>query len=141
MRETKFRVWDRRNKELIYPDTITFDSFGRLYHLEWAGPGDEIFSVSADLLKMPDGSERFIVEESTGLKDKNGTDLDWWEGDKFRIDGHLYAIVLDKGCFWFDGIYMPFRHTADSVSRRPNGNVPNKIGTIHDEEEAHANRS
>ena len=69
--------------------------------------------------------------QNTGLKDKDGKSLDWWQGDKFRIDGHLYAIVFDKGCFWFDGIDMPYRYSAHSVSIRPNGNVPSKIGNIY----------
>lgn len=47
------------------------------------------------------------VGQSTGLKDKNGKDLDWWEGDIFarssdvRIEG---IVIKDLGCFWLDRI-------------------------------------
>ncbi len=40
------------------------------------------------------------VGQSTGLKDKNGKDLDWWEGDILKKDnGCLAEIVFDNGCF------------------------------------------
>ena len=43
------------------------------------------------------------VGQSTGLKDKNGVDLDWWEGDVFEIHGRktLFRITEEGGCYWF----------------------------------------
>jgi len=141
MREIKFKGKRKDNGEWVYGHYIVCDYKTFIVDKECCSSTyDNGRSVGIDYDELIEVISE-TVGQFTGLKDKNGTDLDWWEGDKFRIDGHLYAIVLDKGCFWFDGIDMPYRYTADSVSRRPNGNVPNKIGTIHDEEEAHANRS
>ncbi len=42
------------------------------------------------------------VGQRTGLKNKQGTDLNWWEGDLFSIDQILYQIIFDKGSFWFE---------------------------------------
>ena len=45
------------------------------------------------------------VGQSTGLKDKNDKDLDWWEGDIFArsSDRQIEGIVIyDLGCFWLD---------------------------------------
>lgn len=45
------------------------------------------------------------IVQFAGFKDKNGKDLDWWEGDIFarssdrRIEG---VIIFDMGCFWLD---------------------------------------
>ena len=40
------------------------------------------------------------ISQSTGLKDKNGKDLDWWEGDILKKNnGCLAEIVFDNGCF------------------------------------------
>lgn len=44
------------------------------------------------------------IGQSTGLKDKNGKDLDWWEGDLFRDSAGLKVIIKDQGCFWFESI-------------------------------------
>ena len=43
------------------------------------------------------------IGQSTGLKDKNGKDLDWWEGDVFEIHGRktLFRITEEGGCYWF----------------------------------------
>ncbi len=47
------------------------------------------------------------VSQFTGLKDKNGTDLNWWEGDIFarasdrKVEG---VIIYDLGCFWLDRV-------------------------------------
>lgn len=64
----------------------------------------------------------------TGLKDKNGKDLDWWEGDLFRINGVIYKLIFDAGCYFLDGIKTPYRLRAADVVKRPNGNVPIVIG-------------
>jgi len=46
-------------------------------------------------------------EQFAGLHDKNGKDLDWWEGDIFarasdsQIEG---TVIYDLGCFWLDRI-------------------------------------
>lgn len=75
------------------------------------------------------------VGQSTGLKDKNGKDLDWWQGDVFRIEGVLYQIVFEQGCYYFNGIKAPYKYTAASIANRPNGNVPSPIGSIHENPE------
>jgi len=128
MREIKFRGKRKDTGEWVYGCyTINFTLSSQ--YLE-AGPYIEW--IDGDTLH----SEEVIPEtvgEYTNLEDKNGVALNWWEGDKFRIDGHVYTIVFDKGCIWFDGIDMPYRYTADSVAKRKNGNVPKVIGNIHEE--------
>ena len=41
------------------------------------------------------------VGEYTGLKDKDGKDLDWWEDDLIRVKGKPHKIIFEDGCFWF----------------------------------------
>jgi len=44
-------------------------------------------------------------QQYADLKDKDGKELNWWEGDILGIkDEALYEIVKDKGCFWAKGI-------------------------------------
>ena len=71
------------------------------------------------------------IEQFTGLLDKNGDELDWWEGDLFELfsDYHLYEIVYDKGCFWFKSIRTTHRiQVAETLDW---GDMPKKIGNIH----------
>ena len=53
------------------------------------------------------------VMQSTGLCDKNGKDLDWWEGDIVKTYGETYKenwlIIKDQGCFWLERIVDKFR--------------------------------
>ena len=67
MREIKFRVWNKKWSSFhnprclsMYPDGI-FDSLPITSHEEYANPED------------------FIIQQYTGLKDKNGKDV--YEGD------------------------------------------------------------
>jgi len=137
-REHKYRVWDRLLKKMIYPDTITFDSFGRLHHIEFTGTNDSMLSASMDLLKMEDGSDRFIPEQFTGLLDKNGKV--YWDG--CLVKGIKCGLV-DNTEDSIGKVYYNIHHAAYwviSVEGKYNVPVGNAnwwevIGTIHDEEE------
>ena len=71
MRDIKFRVIDENGE--IY-------GFERLRNGRWE-------RATAEDMPWEAGTFHIIAirEQSTGLKDKNGVDLDWWEGIHFLL--------------------------------------------------------
>jgi len=80
------------------------------------------------------------VGEYTGLKDKNGTDLDWWKGDIVRDERRyinkremIFQIVFSQGCFWLKSIHGKTCLTAESMTACLHDFT--KIGNIHENPE------
>jgi hypothetical protein len=67
------------------------------------------------------------VDQSTGLE-KNGKDLDWWEGDLFEIHGRstLFRIIDENGCFWLESSITKERFPCHRVITW--AELPEKLG-------------
>ena len=79
MREIKFRVWDRKEKNFIF-----FNAFYGLY-----SQCDEAY-MNLNLCR---------IEQYTGLKDMNGNDI--YEGDIITYDGE--NTIVSYFCFYIAG--------------------------------------
>ena len=66
--------------------------------------------------------------QQVGLKDKNGKDLDWWEGDLFEMHGRttLFRLVEKDGCYWLRSSETKERFPCHQIIKY--AQLPEKLG-------------
>lgn len=111
----KFRAWDKENKILHYNAECAYDSMNGtppLMHDSFGGLLDD---------------DNFIIEQCTGLRDKNGRLI--YEGDVLLFNGSRNPVYFDDGSFVIlhDGsVFVPIKQNITDAFEI--------IGNIHESE-------
>jgi hypothetical protein len=116
-----FRVWDEKDKEYLDPDYyegfyMSPDGVVHAGITEWNGICDEYQEIP---------QKQLIVEQCTGLKDKNGELI--FEGDVLLFNGSQNPVYFDDGSFVIlhaRSVFVPIKQKITEVFEI--------IGNIHE---------
>lgn len=128
--EEKFRVYDVENNTYVnqHHNPIFMDcETGEIYLVDYASPDPKNLIQSME--KLP--ADKFIVEQDTGLKDKNGRKI--YDGDivkmpDYRVKPRCEAVKYYKAGF------NPFQEGCMECWS-PDGDEVEVIGNIHENPE------
>lgn len=138
MREIEFRVWDSRKKSYFNKKDISIDNLGNIFVFEGYDENDaDLWHVR--ILSDPD-NERYVIEQTTGLTDKNGTEI--YQGDicSFTSKTGKHTGVVERldnlAGFGLRMVKNNFRYTFSGLDTMGvNLDTLEVIGSIHENPE------
>ena len=137
MREIKFRIGCKQGNGFRYLDK---DELFNLYRLN---PYDGSLIVKDNGRNVVVPREAYVIEQYTGLKDKNGTKI--YEGDVVKVNddfdkyglnsGEIYEVYFNAGGFRCKPKYESSIARGDKGFWIDDGNDYEVIGNIHENHE------
>lgn len=129
MRNINFRVWDNEQQEYLHTDILHIKNDGTLFiSKKGENPWSALLSGECD-------SERFVIEQYTGLKGKNGTKI--YEGDIVKHSNGIGKVYYnnDTACFNVSGFYNQSQDYPTLAFSEYGNATMEVIGNIHENRE------